>query len=69
MVAKIFNSFPQLISKPRRGWWKVTAISTNGKTITEVYPASSLCEAQRAFLVKHGKIHGTIQAIFLREEN
>lgn len=69
MATKIFSSFPQLISKPRKGWWKVTANYTNGKTVTKIYHALSPCEAKRAFLVKHGKVCGTIQATFLREEN
>ena len=69
MAVKIINSFPQLISTPRKGWWKVTVNYTNGKTTTEVYHASSPCEAQQAFLVQHGRISGTIQATFLKEEN
>jgi len=67
MRIKIINTFPQLVSRPQPGWWRITAHYTDGRTISKDYYASSQCAAKYTFLVEHGRVRGTVEATFLGE--
>ena len=67
MQIQIIHTFPRLISRPQRGWWRITAHYTNGKVISKDYYASNQGEAKYTFLVEHGRVCGTVDATFLGE--
>lgn len=68
MRVQIIHTFPRLISRPRQGWWRITAHYANGKVISKDYYASNQGEAKYTFLVEHGRVLGTVDATFLGEE-
>lgn len=67
MQIQIIHTPPRLISRPQRGWWRITAHYADGRTISKDYYASNQGEAKYTFLVEHGRVRGTVDAIFLGE--
>lgn len=58
---KIIHEFPRLVSKPKYGFYMVTAIHSDGTTHSKGYTAISPTEAERQYLVEFGKVCGEIQ--------
>lgn len=58
---KIIHEFPRLVSKPKYGFYMVTAIHSDGTTHSKGYTAISPTEAERQYLVEFGKVRGEIQ--------
>jgi hypothetical protein len=69
MQIKIINTLPRLVSRPQRGWWRITAHYIDGKVIFKDYYASNQVEAKYTFLVEHGRVRGTVDAVFLEKGN
>lgn len=67
MQIKITHTPPRLVSKPQQGWWRIAAHYTDGRTISKDYYASTQTEAKYTFLVEHGRVRGTVDAMFLGE--
>ena len=65
-MMKIINGFPRLVSKPKYGFYLVTAIHSNGTTHSKGYTAMSSTEAKYRYLVEFGKVRGEIQTKFLQ---
>ena len=63
---KIINGFPRLVSKPKYGFYLVTAIHSDGTTHSKGYTANSSTEAKYRYLVEFGKVRGEIQTKFLQ---
>lgn len=65
MKIKIIHEFPRLVSKPKHGFYMVTAIHSDGTTHSKGYTAMSSTEAKYRYLVEFGKVRGELQAKFL----
>ena len=65
MKITIIHEFPRLVSKPKHGFYMVTAIHSDGTTHSKGYTAMSSTEAKYRFLVEFGKVRGEIQTKFL----
>lgn len=63
---KIINGFPQPISKPKPGFYLITAIHSDGTIHSKGYTAISPTEAKYRYLVEFGRVHGEIQIKFLQ---
>lgn len=63
---KIINEFPRWISKPKYGFYLVTAIYLDGTTHSKGYTAISSTEAKCRYLREFGKVRGEIQTKFLQ---
>ena len=63
---KIIHEFPRLVSKPKYGFYMVTAIHSDGTTHSKGYTAMSSTEAKYRYLVEFGKVRGEIQTKFLQ---
>lgn len=65
MKITIIHEFPRLVSKPKHGFYMVTAIHSDGTTHSKGYTAISSTEAKYRYLVEFGKVRGEIQTKFL----
>ena len=63
---KIICDFPRWMSKPKYGFYLVTAIHPDGTTHSKGYTAISPTEAKYRYLVEFGKVRGEIQTKFLQ---
>lgn len=61
---KIINGFPRLVSKPKYGFYLVTAIRSDGTIHSKGYIVMSSTEAKYRYLVEFGKVRGEIQTKF-----
>lgn len=66
MQIKIIHEFPRLVSKPKYGFYLVTAIHSDGTIHSKGYTAMSSTEAKYRYLVEFGKVCGEIQTKFLQ---